>query len=227
MRRLVIVTLGALAAVATPAAAQPAQPAQVGRVVGTVKVTEADGQPVTAPDVIVYMVGFTEPPSDKVAVIAQKGRKFVPDLIAITANGRVAFPNFDPFLHNVFSQSSPRKFDLGSFKRNETKEKEFPNTGAVDVYCNIHPEMAATILVVPNRRHVLAAPDGKYTIEGVPPGEWQVFAYTRRATMPVSAWVTVKPGADATVDLELVRGAEPAHLNKYGEKYHDAGQTYR
>ena len=32
---------------------------------------------------------------------------------------------------------------------------------------------------------------------------------------------------DATVNLALVRGAEPAHLNKYGEKYHDAGGTYR
>jgi hypothetical protein len=54
-----------------------------------------------------------------------------------------------------------------------------------------------------------------------------VFAYTRRAAKPVSASVTVGNGADATVNLALVRGAEPEHLNKYGEKYHDAGGTYR
>jgi len=219
MRALAIAA--AVTSLGGTAAAQPG-----GRVVGTVKVTEPDGQPASPADVIVYVVGFTEPPADKLTTIAQKGRKFVPDLVAITVGERVEFPNFDPFLHNVFSQSTPRKFDLGSFTRGETKEKDFPVPGVVDVYCNIHPEMAATILILPNRRHTVALPDGKFTLEGVPPGDWTVFAYTRRATKPASARVSVKAGADATVDLEIVRGAEPAHLNKYGEKYHDAGQTY-
>lgn len=216
--------LAIAAAVTSLPAAAAAQP--VGRVVGTVKVTEPDGQPASPADVIVYVVGFTEPAGDKVTTIAQKGRKFVPDLVAITVGERVEFPNFDPFLHNVFSQSTPRKFDLGSFTRGETKEKDFPVPGVVDVYCNIHPEMAATILVLPNRRHIVARPDGTFTLDGVPPGDWTVFAYTRRATRPASARISVKGGADATVELAIVRGAEPAHLNKYGEKYHDAAQTY-
>jgi plastocyanin len=218
--RILIRALAVVAALAGAAVAEP------GRVVGSVRVTEADGKEVNA-DVIVYVVGFTEPPGKDRTVIAQRGRKFVPDLVAITVDELVEFPNNDPFLHNVFSQSQPRKFDLGSFKRGETKEKQFPTAGVVDVYCNIHPEMAATILVLPNRRHVLARPDGKYTIDGVPPGDWQVFAYTRRATRPVSAKVTVAPGAEVTVDFSIVRGPEPAHLNKYGEKYHDAGGVYR
>ena len=219
--RILTRALAIVAALAGAAAAEPG-----GRVVGSVKITEADGKPATA-DVIVYVVGFTEPPGKDRTVIAQRGRKFVPDLVGITVDELVEFPNNDPFLHNVFSQSQPRKFDLGSFKRGETKEKQFPAAGVVDVYCNIHPEMAATILVLPNRRHVLARPDGHYAIEGVPPGDWQVFAYTRRATKPVSARVTVQAGAEVTVDFSIVRGPEPAHLNKYGEKYHDAGQVYK
>lgn len=219
--RILTRALALVAALAGAAAAEPG-----GRVVGSVKVTEADGKPATA-DVIVYVVGFNEPPGKDTTTIAQRGRKFVPDLVGITVGELVAFPNFDQFLHNVFSQSQPRKFDLGSFKRGETKEKNFPTAGVVDVYCNIHPEMAATILVLPNRRHVQARPDGTYSIDGVPPGDWQVFAYTRRATKPVSARVTVQSGADVTVDFSIVRGSEPAHLNKYGEKYHDAGQVYR
>ena len=218
MRALVIPA--AIAALASAAGAQPN-----GRVVGTVKVTESDGQPATA-DVIVYVTGFNEPPSDKVTVIAQKGRKFVPDLVAITVNEKVEFPNLDPFLHNVFSQSVPRKFDLGSFLRGETKQKDFPVAGVVDVYCNIPPEMAATILILPNRRHTLAAPDGKFVLDGVPPGDWTVFAYSRRTIKPASAKITVRAGSDTTVDLALVRGAEPAHLNKYGEKYKDNVQVY-
>ncbi|HEY5921202.1 MAG TPA: hypothetical protein VIV11_06005 [Kofleriaceae bacterium] len=199
-----------------------------GRVVGKVTVTDADGKPATA-DVIVYVVGYDEPASANTpaATITQKGRKFVPDLVSITVGQSVSFPNGDSFLHNVFSQSPVRKFDLGSFKKGETKEKSFPNAGVVDVYCNIHPEMAATILVLPNSRHTRARPDGSFAIDGVKPGSWKVFAYSRRATKPVAASVTVVEGQDATVNLALVRGAEPPHVNKYGEKYKHPSTTYK
>jgi plastocyanin len=199
-----------------------------GRVTGKVTVSDANGKASSA-DVVVYVVGFTEQAQTAVAAatITQKGRKFVPDLVAITVGQSVSFPNSDPFLHNVFSQSPARKFDLGSFKKGETKDKLFPNAGVVDVYCNIHPEMAATILVLPNKRHTRAAPDGSFAIDGVPPGRWTVFAYSRRATKPVSAAVTVVEAQDAAVNLTLVRGAEPPHVNKYGETYKTPSTTYR
>jgi plastocyanin len=224
-RRWIGLCLGAALAVLVLPAGVAAQPG--GRLVGTVKVTETDGTPVTTADVIVYVVGFTEAGTGQVKKIAQKGRKFIPDLIAITVNERVSFPNNDPFLHNVFSQSADRKFDLGSFKHGESKERQFPKAGAIDVYCNIHPEMAATILVLPNRRHTQAVAGERYVLDGVPPGEWTVFAYTRRATKPTSAKVSVKAGAETMIDLAIVRGPEPEHLNKYGEKYHEGGQVYR
>jgi plastocyanin len=218
--RALVVAVGVLAAgLGGGAAAQP-----TGRVVGTVKISDADGQPAVA-DVVVYVLGFNEPPSEKVTTIAQKGRKFVPALVAVTAGEKVEFPNFDPFLHNVFSQSPPRKFDLGSFPKGETKEISFPETGVVDVYCNIHPEMAATILVLPNRAHVRTQSNGQFSIDNVPPGDWTVFAYTRRAVKPVSAKISVKAGAETAIDLSLQRGSEPQHLNKYGEKYNPDGQT--
>jgi len=214
----------------TPAFAdkQPAPPAATGKIHGKVTVTEADGKPAPGADVIVYILAnnFSEPGGNATEKIAQKGRKFVPDLVAITKDDWVEFPNEDPFLHNVFSQSPPRKFDLGQFKKGESKKKQFDQTGVVDVYCNIHPEMAATILVLPNKKHVRADAQGKYVLEGVPAGTVTVFAYTRRATKPVSSQVTVSADGDANVDLALVRGAEPPHMNKYGEKYHGDGGNY-
>lgn len=219
----------ALAALATCGVAGAGRIASAGgRVVGKVTVTDPGGAKANA-DVIVYVVGFPEQPAtDKpAAAIAQKGRKFVPDLVAITVGQSVSFPNSDSFLHNVFSQTTARKFDLGSFKRGESKDKAFPSPGVIDVYCNIHPEMAATILVLPNKRHTRTTPDGTYTIEGVPAGTWTVFAYARRAAKPASARVTVVDGQDAKIDLSLARGSEPPHVNKFGEKYKTPTSVYK
>jgi plastocyanin len=214
------------AALAVVALTSVASASPAGRVVGKVAITDPDGKPVDA-EAIIYVVGFKEPPMPGAppTQIAQKNRAFVPDLVAITVGESVSFPNRDAFLHNVFSQSPARKFDLGSFKKDEQKQKDFPDPGVIDVYCNIHPEMAATILVLPNRAHTRRNRDGTYVIEGVPPGTWTVFAYTRRVTKPVMTQVTVVAGQDAHVDLAIVRGTEDAHLNKYGEKYHDTGTT--
>jgi len=217
MRALVLLLLLAGTAIAGP----------TGSIAGKVTVTDADGKPARGAEVIVYVVGFTEPAGTEVVTVAQKGRAFVPDLIAITVGEKVAFPNGDAFLHNVFSQSTARKFDLGSFKKGETKLKEFPSLGVIDVYCNIHPEMAATIVVLPNRRHTRTKPDGTFALEGVPTGSWTLFAYTRRATKPVSAKVTVLADGETEINLALQRGAEPEHLNKYGEKYRPNTTTYR
>jgi len=224
MGHRVLIASALLAAFASAAAAEPA-----GRITGTVTVSDPDGKVVSNAEVVVYVVGYGEPadPTAPAVKIEQKQRKFVPELVAVTQADRVEFPNVDPFLHNVFSQSAARKFDLGSFKRGESKTKDFPGLGVIDVYCNIHPEMAATVLVVPNRRHARVGADGNFTIEGVRPGNWTVFAYTRRAVRPVSVPVSVTDGQIAVVKLAIARGAEGEHLNKYGEKYHDAGGTYR
>ena len=212
----------------TALADKVAAPAPGGRIKGKVTVTEADGKPAAGVDVIVYILAnnFNETGGQTTEKIAQQGRKFVPDLVAITKDDYVEFPNNDPFLHNVFSQSPPRKFDLGSFKKGESKKKQFDQTGVVDVYCNIHPEMAATILVLPNKKHVRADAQGRYVLDGVPAGEVTVFAYTRRAVRPVSSKVTVTAGGQLTVDLALQRGAEAPHKNKYGAAYQGPSGSY-
>jgi len=202
--------------------------AKTGRVVGKVSVTESDGKAAAGAEIVVYVVGFDEKGDvgKPAAEIQQKGRKFVPDLVAITSGEMVSFPNKDPLTHNVFSTSAAREFNLGEFKLNESKDINFPHPGVVDVYCNIHSEMAATILVLPNRRHVHAKTDGSYVLDGVPPGEWTVFAYTRRATRPASQKVKVAAGADSNVDFQITRGVEPPHNNIHGEKYKDSGGGY-
>ncbi len=222
-----MIRAAAVAAVAVAAVAANAGVARGdgGTVRGTVEVNRPSGVPAGA--VLVYVVGFAEPAPAAEVSVAQQDRKFVPDLVAITAGQTVAFPNGDPLLHNVYSPTADRTFDLGSYPRGEVRKRGFPKPGVIEVFCNIHPEMSATIVVLPNRRFAMVDAHGGYEIRDVPAGTWTVFAYSRHAAHPTSVQVTVTSGA--TVDAKLVLDEvqrDFAHRNKYGEKYSDDQPGY-
>jgi plastocyanin len=189
-----------------------------GVVRGIVTVERAQG--VAAGAILVYVVGFPEKAPTQGVVVKQVGKKFIPDLVAVTAGGTVTFPNGDPFLHNVFSQTTARSFDLGSYPKGETRTRTFPQQGVLDVYCNIHPEMNATLVVLPNTKFVMADAAGKFEIKDVPAGTWSVFAYSRRAGQPAKLDVTVTAGAATEIELQLKETQRDfKHKNKYGETY--------
>jgi plastocyanin len=202
-------------------------PAKTGRVTGKVMVMHG-GKPVAKiANVAVWVVGFQEPPGDKIPEMRQRNRQFEPSLIPVTAGGKVSFPNGDPFYHNVFSPSDARKFDLGQFRSDESaKLLEFPKPGVIDVFCNIHPEMAATILVLPNQRFAVPAADGSFTIDGVPEGTWDVYAYDRLADSPIKSKLTVTAGGEATIAFTLDETRTTAHKNKYGADYTPENHHY-
>ncbi len=224
---LIPIILTSSVAIAQPKTGSAApKPVAAGTVTGTVKVTD-DGKEATGVEVVVYVVGPPETPGpDKVtATIKQTAdKKFNPDLVAITVGERVEFPNTGATLHNVFSQRP--KFDLGSFEQGKTKNWQFKDKGLAEIYCNIHPEMAATVVVLGNPYHASADKNGKFTIANVPPGKWTLFAYTRRSK-PVSSPIEVTAGGTTNKAFTIARDAEAKHLNKYGEKYKEGGGGYR
>lgn len=112
--------------------------------------------------------------------IAQRDEAFVPSVAAITRSSTVEFPNYDPYFHNVFSLSRGATFDLGRFRRGETRERTFNQAGLVKVFCHIHSEMSATIMVFDHRFYTVPGPDGRFTIDRVPPGTYQVSAWHER-----------------------------------------------
>lgn len=220
MRWTVTQALVAVAALLTPALAD-AQPAS-GSVTGKVRVTRMGKPLADASGVVVYAVGFEQPPATTVPVLRQKGAQFLPQMVAITAGQKIDFPNMDSFFHNVFSLSKARSFDLGQYKKGSSKQKTFPRPGIVEVYCNIHPKMNATILVLPNRAFAFTAADGSFTLKDVPPGAWSVFAYSRRATRPIRINKVAVTAGQQTVLSGLVideTRLDFAHKNKYGEAY--------
>ena len=79
--------------------------------------------------------------------VGQKNKAFTVKKLEIKAGDTVSFPNHDPFFHNVFSLSETKTFDLGSYKKGETKKITFEKAGTIQVECAIHPKMQMVIEV--------------------------------------------------------------------------------
>ncbi len=130
------------------------------------------------------------------------------------------FTNDDPVVHNVFSTSAARAFDLGKPGPGQTREVSFPTPGLVDVYCNIHETMFANVLVLPNRAFALVDEHGHFVIHDVPPGHYPLHAWGRTVE-PFETEVTVGENKP-TKPLELAlnpRVFNPTHLDKFGRPY--------
>src|ERR1051326_5745707 len=81
--------------------------------------------------------------------MTQKNKSFAPHVLAVPVGSTISFPNDDMIFHNVFSLSRPNPFDLGLYRAGESKDRTFTVPAIYKVFCNIHPQMSATILVVP------------------------------------------------------------------------------
>jgi len=127
---------------------------------------------------VVYLEAQVQPPrtAPPHMVMDQKDLAFVPGILPVVVGTVVDFRNSDDVEHNVFSPSDPvKRFDLGTYRRGESRSVVFDRVGEVLVLCNIHMEMAASILVLRDPFFARAGADGHYRIDGVPAG-----AYTLR-----------------------------------------------
>ncbi|HNN94683.1 MAG TPA: carboxypeptidase regulatory-like domain-containing protein [Pseudomonadota bacterium] len=156
----------------------------------------------------------------KPRAMAQREKSFVPKLLAVTKGSTVDFPNEDKFFHNVFSLSEGNTFDLGLYRSGESKPMVFEKTGVVDVYCNIHPNMWAQILVLDNPFYTTPGGDGTFELSKVPPGTYSVAAFVIGTSSPVRQQVKVEPGKRAELRLEVKEGAaNRPHMNKFNQPY--------
>jgi plastocyanin len=185
---------------------------------GVVRIKGASGA--NAAPVVVYLTGFVEEAESGAHVkMTQRDQSFLPAVLPLAVGATVDFANEDPIWHNVFSISKARAFDLGMTKKPETKSITFAKTGVIDVFCNIHPQMVGTILVLPNRAFTIADKDGRYRIGNVPAGEYKAYAWSRRSDV-ISKPVTTVAGESTSLDWEVTQDKEPPqHKNKFGNDY--------
>ncbi len=218
--RLIIGTM--LLAIPSLAAAQAS-------VTGTVALDERKG--VEHGDVraaVVYLQprGETAPASEFAALrsssIAMRGREFQPHVRVVIVGGKVSFPNEDPFSHNVFSNTDLGPFDLGLYRRGESRAATFARPGVYPIYCNIHSKMVSFVVAVPSPWVAQPDADGRFTIRDVPTGTYVLHAWHERGTNEVVREIEV-PATGGPAPLQLTIDArayvEAPHLNKFGRPY--------
>lgn len=215
-------TLVALLAPAARAGAPPAA-APGGTITGKVDLVKlAVGSRMgDAGEVIVYLEDGPPPaiPAAGDFTITQGNKTFEPNVLVVPVGAKVTFPNMDELTHNVFSSAPGSTFDLGLYKSGVARSATFARPGVVPIFCNIHPQMVAYVLVVTNDFNTRAAGDGSYALRGVPPGTYTLVAWSpsgrgERRTVSVTAGGTTR--ADLVV---RERAGVQDHRNKEGKPY--------
>ena len=167
------------------------------------------------------------PPAPVRAEINTADKEFSPHVLVLPVGSTVTFPNHDPFNHNVFSLSEENPFDLGLYGRGETRAVKFSRAGIVRIFCNVHPQMSALVVVRDNPYYSQPSSDGSFTIDAVPAGRYMLHAWHERAP-EVSRELMVPVQAGDPVELQLdARGYKfKPHLNKFGRPYPQQGRRY-
>lgn len=130
----------------------------------------------------------------------QRNLQFHPQVLPVLVGTTVDFPNRDNLFHNVFSYSEAKDFDLGRYPKNDSRSVTFDKPGIVRVYCDIHSNMSATIIVL--RHPYFAVPDdsGKYVIHNVPPGKYRIILWYDRDAVEHR---TIDVPADSSIEADF------------------------
>lgn len=159
------------------------------------------------------------------AQMIQKNKRFVPHVLAIPVGSPVSFPNLDPIFHNAFSNFNGQIFDVGLYKPGSSRTVEFKREGFVRVFCNIHPQMSAVIVVLRTPYFAVSDKAGAFQIQNVPPGQYELHAFHERATSETLRALDRKLAVEnsalqlAPVVISESGYLEVVHKNKFGKDY--------
>lgn len=150
-------------------------------------IDRATGHPVAAGSPIVVVAipdGRTVAPANGTTRLPRTDGTFAPSFLVVPVGERVVFENREAICHRFFSSAPENAFDLGLLEPNRSRVVRFERPGRVHVYCSLHADRQATILVAPTPWFATVGPRGEFSIGGLHPGPYvfEVRSETRRAT---------------------------------------------
>ncbi len=155
------------------------------------------------------------------AVMEQKGKQYLPRLLAVQTGQTVRFVNRDRVQHNTFSPHEHEPFDLSRYPQGEFRTHVFRTPGRHKIYCDIHQNMVSDVVVVANRHFAVTTEDGSFVIRDLPAGAytvkvWHVFGGTAEALVEVAASGASR---DFVVTSRKLVGEIKKHKDKRGRSY--------
>jgi plastocyanin len=142
--------------------------------------------------------------SDRHARMDQRNERFIPHVLAVIAGTWVDFPNGDRTYHNVFSLSKTKEFNLGRYAAGHSASIKFDQPGVVRVFCEIHSHMNAFILVFGHRFFAMTDDEGRYRIDGVPAGTYNLLVWNEAIRGdPPKRTITTGDTGDVDADFTI------------------------
>jgi plastocyanin len=163
-------------------------------------------------------------PAPGTFTLTQKNKMFTPHLLVVPVGSSVAFPNADPFFHNVFSLFDGKRFDLGLYEAGSTRSVMFSREGVSYIFCNIHSDMSAVVISLTTSYYNIADANGTFHIRDVPDGDYELHIWVEGQRQTSLDHLTRRVRVTGeSLDLGEIRVDSPTgpHLNKFGKPYQD------
>src|SRR5580692_8880666 len=206
--------------------AAPVQTAEVtARITTTQKSNNAQGDKVRSAVIWLNPVhaGVAPPITPGTFTMMQKNKMFMPRLLVVPVGSSVAFPNADPFFHNVFSLFDGKRFDLGLYEAGSSRTVLFSRQGVSYIFCDIHSEMSAVVIALNTPFYSASDGNGDFRLADVPNGEYDLHIWVEGQRPSFLEGLTRRVHVSGrSVNLgEIQVGArtQEQHLDKFGRPY--------
>jgi plastocyanin len=142
--------------------------------------------------------------------VRRRVEALVPSFLVLSVGQGLRFGNEDGLCHSFFSKSDSNAFETGLLRPGEASVVRFDRPGAVQVYCSLHTEKQAIILVVPTPHFAIVDANGAFEIAGLAPGEYILVTWNGAEVLHRTR-VELEAGERRSVKIDLQDAGAQGH----------------
>jgi len=160
----------------------------------------------------------------RTAVMDQRQKQFVPNILLIQTGTGVDFPNSDQIEHQVYSFSQAKTFQLSLYAGHKYPPIVFDRAGLVVLGCNIHDQMIGYIYVTDSPFFARSNESGQWSVHDLPAGTYRLTAWHPRiqeGNGTLQMPVTVTEDAPATAVFHLSQPLKPSRDHSGDKRWAD------